>query len=98
MICFRVSDHEFAALKTECEARGARSISEFARLTLCGWLAGANGNGQGNGHSPFGPGPSGTLERPDPGLHRLTDEIQQLKNEIGRVTAWLEREGIKETV
>ena len=95
MICFRVSDHEFAALKMECEARGARSLSEFARVMLCGWLASANGNGQGNGHAPFG---LSVADRPEQGLHRLTDEIQQLKNEIGRVTAWLEREVVKETV
>jgi hypothetical protein len=94
MICFRVSDHEFAALKMECEARGARSLSEFARVMLCGWLTG-NGHPTGNGHNA---GNGASAERVDPGINRLTDEVQQLKAEISRVTAWLEREAIKESV
>jgi hypothetical protein len=36
MISFRVSEREFEQLKTKSEAEGARSISDFARLSLCG--------------------------------------------------------------
>ena len=36
MISFRVSEHEFEALRIKSEAEGARSISDFARLALCG--------------------------------------------------------------
>ena len=36
MISFRVTEHEFEQLKTKLEAEGARSISDFVRLTLCG--------------------------------------------------------------
>jgi len=36
MISFRVSDREFEQLKIQSEAEGARSISDFARLALCG--------------------------------------------------------------
>ena len=36
MISFRVSEHEFELLKTQSEAEGARSVSDFARLALCG--------------------------------------------------------------
>jgi hypothetical protein len=36
MISFRVSEREFEQLKTKSEAEGARSISDFARLALCG--------------------------------------------------------------
>src|SRR5688572_9924641 len=36
MISFRVSEREFEQLRTKSEAEGARSISEFARLALCG--------------------------------------------------------------
>lgn len=36
MISFRVSESEFEALKVKSEAEGARSISDFARLALCG--------------------------------------------------------------
>jgi transposase len=35
-ISFRVSDHEFELLKTRSLAEGARSVSDFARLALCG--------------------------------------------------------------
>jgi mobilization protein NikA len=36
MISFRVSDKEFDQLRTTAEARGARSVSDYARLALCG--------------------------------------------------------------
>ena len=36
MISFRVSEREFEQLKNKSEAEGARSISDFARLALCG--------------------------------------------------------------
>ena len=36
MISFRVSEREFEMLKSKSEAEGARSISDFARLALCG--------------------------------------------------------------
>lgn len=35
-ISVRVSEREFELLKTKSEAEGARSISDFARLALCG--------------------------------------------------------------
>ena len=36
MISFRVSEREFEELRMKSEAEGARTISEFARLALCG--------------------------------------------------------------
>jgi hypothetical protein len=41
MISFRVSEREFEQLKNKSEAEGARSISDFARLALCGSGAGS---------------------------------------------------------
>ena len=41
-VTFRVSEHELEALKIKSEAEGARSVSDFARLALCG---STNGNG-----------------------------------------------------
>lgn len=35
-VTFRVSEHELEALKLKSEAEGARSVSDFARLALCG--------------------------------------------------------------
>ena len=34
MISFRVSQHEFELLRAKSQAEGARSISDYARLTL----------------------------------------------------------------
>jgi hypothetical protein len=36
MISFRVSEREFEMLKTMSESEGARSVSDFARVALCG--------------------------------------------------------------
>ena len=36
MISFRVSDKEFEQLRTTAEAKGARSVSDYARAALCG--------------------------------------------------------------
>ena len=35
-VTFRVSEHELEELKNKSEAEGARSVSDFARLALCG--------------------------------------------------------------
>jgi hypothetical protein len=40
MISFRVSEPEFELLKVKSEADGARSISDFVRLVLCGSATG----------------------------------------------------------
>ena len=36
MISVRISEHEFERLKTASETQGARSVSDFARVVLCG--------------------------------------------------------------
>ena len=41
MISFRVSDTEFDRLRTTAEAKGARSISDYAREALCGSASGS---------------------------------------------------------
>jgi hypothetical protein len=43
MISFRVSEREFEMLKVKSEAEGARSISDLARLVLCGLPKAADG-------------------------------------------------------
>jgi len=40
VISVRVSEREFELLKIKSEAEGARSISDFARLALCGSACG----------------------------------------------------------
>ena len=44
MISFRVSEPEFERLRSKSEAQGARSVSDYARVSLCG--SAANGDGQ----------------------------------------------------
>jgi hypothetical protein len=41
-ISFRVSEREFELLRVKSEAEGARSISDLARLVLCGPATGSN--------------------------------------------------------
>jgi len=36
MVSFRVSQDEFELLRTKSEAVGARSVSDYARVALCG--------------------------------------------------------------
>jgi hypothetical protein len=73
MISFRVSESEFEALRVRSESHGARSISDFARLALCG--AGSTGGG-----------------RADAVVAQLSDEIQELRARVARVTELLERQ------
>ena len=68
MISFRVSNDEFELLRSKSESQGARSVSDYARLALCG--------------SPSAPD--------DQIVHQLSDEIQQLRLEINRLTDILE--------
>jgi len=39
MISFRVSESEFERLKSKSESQGAGSVSDYARLSLCGELS-----------------------------------------------------------
>lgn len=78
MITFRVSEDEFERLKTRSEAAGARSVSEFARLTLCG---------QTNGASAPGEHPNGDTSQ----LTQLRDDLQELSAYVRRVADSIER-------
>src|SRR5262245_17555100 len=44
MISFRVSEDEFELLRSKSEAVGARSVSDYARVALCGFSGGAEGH------------------------------------------------------
>ena len=39
MVSFRVSEDEFEQLRSKSEAQGARSVSDYARFSLCGGAA-----------------------------------------------------------
>jgi hypothetical protein len=79
-VTFRVSEHELEALKLKSEAEGARSVSDFARLALCG--------------SPEdGYARNGARVPREPGIDHLSHEIQQLSAHVRRVTEILEKNG-----
>ena len=78
MISFRVSEDEFIRLKTKSEAEGARSVSEFARLTLCG---------QTNGGSTAAGQPNADATQ----LTQLRDDLQELGTYVRRVAELIER-------
>ena len=79
-VTFRVSEHELEALKLKSEAEGARSVSDFARLALCGSPDGGYAR-----NAPRAPG--------DAGFDHLSSEIQQLSAHVRRVTEILEKNG-----
>jgi hypothetical protein len=78
MISFRVSEDEFMRLKTKSEAEGARSVSEFARLTLCGQTNGGSG--------PIGPSSADATQ-----FTQLRDDLQELGTYVRRVAELIER-------
>ena len=44
MISLRLSQHEFEQLKSTSEAQGARSVSDYARVALCGLTSKSDGH------------------------------------------------------
>ena len=78
MISFRVSEDEFELLKTKSEAEGARNVSEFARLTLCGQTNG--------GSAAVGPPNTDPTQ-----LTQLREDLQELGAYVRRVAELIER-------
>jgi hypothetical protein len=78
MISFRVSEDEYIRLKTKSESEGARSVSEFARLTLCG---------QTNSGSTAAGQPSADATQ----LTQLRDDLRELGTYVRRVAELIER-------
>ena len=81
MISFRVSEREFELLRSKSEAEGARSVSEFARLALCGQTTAAAAASS----APAAIDP--------PEIRRLRDELQELNAYVRRVAESMERNG-----
>ena len=66
MISFRVSENEFELLRSKSEALGARSVSDYARVVLCGSAGAADGQ---NGTD---------IHHLNDGIERLSVEIRRL--------------------
>lgn len=84
MISFRVSEREFEMLRTLSASEGARSVSDFARLALCGPRF---GNGDANGHVHA----NGNGADPPVALGQLKSEVEALKADIRRLADILEQ-------
>lgn len=67
MISFRVSEAEFEQLRNRSEAEGARSISDYARASLCGGAA---------------PGGERQIQALSDGIERLSGDIRRLSELI----------------
>lgn len=69
MISFRVSEAEFEQLRNKSEAEGARSVSDYARASLCGGTARADDERQ--------------IQALSDGIERLSGDIRRLSELIG---------------
>ena len=79
MISVRVSEREFELLKTLSESEGARSLSDFARLALCGHLNGASTHAAGTS--------AGTTARST----GSRSDLEDLKASVQKVAEMLEQ-------
>lgn len=68
MISFRVSEAEFEELRNKSEAEGARSVSDYARASLCGSAAKAGDEHQ--------------IQALSNGIERLSGDIRRLSELI----------------
>jgi hypothetical protein len=71
-VSFRLSDDEYENLRQVSLAEGARSVSDYARLTLCRLLGGSR-EGAGNGIEAR--------------VLQLDEQIQAMQNELRRLQA-----------
>ncbi len=68
MISFRVSEAEFEQLRSKSEAEGARSVSDYARVSLCGGAPRSDGQRQ--------------IQELNDGIQRLSSDIRRLSELI----------------
>jgi len=69
MVSFRVSENEFEQLRCKSEAEGARSVSDYARLSLCGRTTTSVGTPD---TQPM------TIQELSHGIQRLSHDIRRL--------------------
>ncbi len=68
MVSFRVSEAEFEKLRSKSEAEGARSVSDYARASLCGGAMSSGGQRQ--------------IQDLNDGIERLSGDIRRLSELI----------------
>lgn len=70
MISFRVSEDEFEQLRHKSEAQGARSVSDYARVALCGSSNALDGHAERD------------IQDLSDGLERLSVDVRRLADLI----------------
>jgi hypothetical protein len=68
MVSFRISEAEFQQLRIKSEAEGARSVSDYARASLCSAAAREGGERQ--------------IRTLSDGIERLSEDIRRLSELI----------------
>jgi hypothetical protein len=69
MISFRLSQDEYECLRQTSESRGARSVSDYARVTLCRVVA----------------GDPGTAESPETQIEEISQKMRELDYKVQRL-------------
>jgi hypothetical protein len=75
MVNFRLSEDEYADLKSLCIGKGARSISDFTREAVCSLVSTNN---------------HGTADRAEPTVQELRGKFEELDREVKRLAQLLE--------
>jgi len=73
-VSFRLSEDEYECLRQTSQNRGARSVSDYARVTLCHMVAG-------------GPG---AAESPEARIEQIQQKMRELDRQIQRLAKVVE--------
>jgi Mobilization protein NikA len=84
LVSFRLSAQEYESLQTLIANAGARSISDFARTTLCDAVEGAHIE------RPASEATTGTTAQVQRTLERLATTMGELNRVIGRLSFFVE--------
>jgi hypothetical protein len=82
LISFRLSEEEYESLRSLCVTEGARSVSDYARSTLCQVMTGGNGIDR----SIITTEPQG-----EPTTQSLIASMERLSEVIARLSQLIER-------
>ena len=85
MVSVRLSEQEYQELLSCCVNRGARSLSDLARIALQELLASGDGDGNGNGY-----GLQTKVERLHGRMEQLDHEVKRLASLVAKGAAGAE--------
>jgi len=82
LVSFRLSEEEYQRLKNVCLLAGARSISDFARMTLCQINVGRSDGPWMDGDAPKVKHLIENLERLNSGISKLAELTERLNERL----------------